>query len=133
MKIRLSLLFITMGCLVTANLWAAKKTDCKDESQYPTISKKELAEVADKKTAFIVDVNSDESYKKVHIPGAVHFGSNKKEFTKLLPEKKDALIVAYCGGVKCGAWKQAAEEACEQGYTNIRHFKEGISGWTAQN
>jgi rhodanese-related sulfurtransferase len=39
------------------------------------------------------------------------------------------MIVAYCGGPACTAWKKAAQDACKLGYTNIKHFKEGISGW----
>ena len=47
----------------------------------------------------------------------------------MLPADKNALIVAYCGGPKCGAWKKAAKAAAALGYTNIKHFSGGISGW----
>jgi len=113
--------------------WAADKAECKDEAHFPLISKKELTEVAQAKTAVIIDVNSKESFKKVHVPGAFHYETHHKDFAKMLPTEKDKLIVAYCGGTKCGAWHKAAEEACELGYTNIRHFKEGIQGWVAKN
>ena len=42
---------------------------------------------------------------------------------------KDALIVAYCGGPSCGAYKKAIEAATKLGYTNIKHFSKGLSGW----
>jgi len=29
----------------------------------------------------------------------------------------------------CNAWQKAATAACEMGYTNIRHFSPGITGW----
>lgn len=126
-----AVLFLVMS--FSGNVWANTKSDFKDESRYPTISKQELTEIASKKTAVIVDVNSEESFNKVHVPGAVHFKSHKKDFAKVLPKDKTDLIVAYCGSVKCGAWKKAAEEACTLGYTNIRHFKEGIKGWVASD
>jgi rhodanese-related sulfurtransferase len=33
----------------------------------------------------------------------------------------------------CTAWQRAAKAACEMGYTNIRHFSEGIKGWEKSN
>ena len=120
-----------LGFSVSA--FAADKMDCTSEAHYPMIKKAELKEVSDRQSAFIVDVNSKESFQKVHVPGAVHFESHRQDFAQMLPKDKDSLIVAYCGGVKCGAWKMAAEEACKLGYTNVRHFKEGISGWVAKN
>jgi rhodanese-related sulfurtransferase len=42
---------------------------------------------------------------------------------------KTTLIVAYCGGPECGAYKAAADAAAALGYTNIKHYSEGISGW----
>jgi rhodanese-related sulfurtransferase len=116
--------------LTTVSAWAMDQKNCADESRYPQVSKAELTELVAKKAAFIVDVNSDESYKKNHVPTAIHFGSNPKGFTQLLPQDKNTLIVAYCGGPACTAWKKAAQKACEAGYGHIKHFKEGISGWT---
>lgn len=115
--------------LVAGIAQADTKAGCSEESHYPLITKAELQELAQSKDAVIIDVNSKESYQKVHVPGAIHFGSHKKDFTSLLPAQKNAPIVAYCGGVLCTAWKKAAELACNKGYTNIRHYKEGIQGW----
>ena len=42
---------------------------------------------------------------------------------------KDALIVAYCGGPQCMAYKAAAKKAVALGYTNVKHLSAGISGW----
>ncbi|MGZ3699948.1 MAG: rhodanese-like domain-containing protein [Bdellovibrionota bacterium] len=111
----------------------AHAADCSKEDSYPLITKTELKQVVEKKEAFIVDVNSADSFKKAHVPGAILFGDHQKDFASLLPTSKTAMIVAYCGGVKCDAWKKAAQQACEHGYTNVRHFKEGITGWTAKN
>ena len=55
--------------------------------------------------------------------------ANKGQLGKVLPKDKSAPIVAYCGGKMCTAWHKAAKAACEMGYTNIRHFSAGITGW----
>jgi rhodanese-related sulfurtransferase len=49
----------------------------------------------------------------------------------MLPADKNALVVAYCGGPACNAYKEGAKAAEELGYTNVKHFKGGISGWKA--
>ena len=102
--------------------------NCKDESSFPIISNAELNKVAKDKSAIIVDVNGNDSFKKNKVDGAIHF-TNKQDLLKLLPADKNKMIVAYCGGPMCTAWHKAAQAACEAGYTNILHFKDGISGW----
>ena len=114
--------------LLSGAVFAGDK-GCKDDSKFTDMSKAELEKVLVGKKATIVDVNSKTSFEKSRIPGAVHYGTHKKDFAKVLPKDKNALIVAYCGGKMCTAWKDAARAACEMGYKNIRHFSEGIRGW----
>jgi rhodanese-related sulfurtransferase len=129
---KLSVIFSALALLAVSTVTASATTDtseCSKESHYPLISKSELKQAADNKSATIFDVNSKESYDSAHVPGAIHYGSHENDFAKMLPKDKGAMIVAYCGGPSCSAWKMAAKEACKLGYTNIRHFKEGIKGW----
>jgi rhodanese-related sulfurtransferase len=125
----LNLFAMMLVSLTWANLSAHASKNCSDDSLYPQISLEELKKATAEKTATIIDVNSEESFKEKHVTGAIHYGSVKSDFAKTLPAKKDQLIVAYCGGPKCTAWKKAAHEACKLGYTNIKHFKDGIKGW----
>ncbi|MBA2481766.1 MAG: rhodanese-like domain-containing protein [Planctomycetes bacterium] len=95
----------------------------------PDISKEELTKaIADKKVT-VIDVNGTESYKEGHIPTAIDFETTKADLATKLPKDKSSLIVAYCGSPKCPAYKQAAEAAIALGYTNVKHFSAGISGW----
>src|SRR5215210_7559148 len=55
--------------------------------------------------------------------------AKKAELAKVLPQDKDALVVAYCGGPTCGAYAAAAKAAKELGYKNVKHLSAGISGW----
>ena len=97
--------------------------------EYPDISVKELKNLIESKKVVLVDVNGSESYQKGHIPGAIDFESNSENFAKALPQDKNALIVAYCGGPKCMAYKEAAKKAEALGYKNVKHLSAGISGW----
>jgi predicted sulfurtransferase len=76
--------------------------------EYPDISVKKLDTAIKKKEATIIDVNGSASYNNGHIPGAIDYAANKDKLEKLLPKKKDALIVAYCGGPSCNAYTAAA-------------------------
>ena len=97
--------------------------------EYPDVSIKELKKAIETKNVTIIDVNGTESWEKGHIPGAIDFESNAAKFASLLPKDKNALVVAYCGGPACMAYKQAAKKAEELGYKNVKHLSAGISGW----
>jgi rhodanese-related sulfurtransferase len=96
---------------------------------FANISVADLKKAIDSKSVTIIDVNGTDSYKEGHIPTAIDFATKKAELTKSLPADKAALIVAYCGGPKCGAYQAAAKEAKKLGYTNVKHLSAGISGW----
>lgn len=121
-------LIIISALLVSTNLFAKGK-NCKNYDMYTDVEPTEMTELVKTKKATIIDVNSSDSFKESHIPGAIHYASNSDKLDTLLPKDKNALIVAYCGGKSCTAWQRAAKVACEKGYTNIKHFSSGISGW----
>jgi rhodanese-related sulfurtransferase len=96
---------------------------------FPDISTADLKAAIAKKDVTILDVNGTETYKEGHIPGAIDYVANKRDIATLLPADKGALVVAYCGSEKCGAYAKAAEAAKELGYTNVQHYKPGLAGW----
>jgi len=98
---------------------------------FPDISVKEVNKLAQSKSAVIIDVNGDESFKAGHVPGALNFAAIQDNLAASLPKQKDALIIAYCLNPKCGAYARAARAAQKLGYTNIKHMTAGISGWKA--
>ena len=101
-----------------------------EEAKYPDVSIKELKSAIEKKEVTVIDVNGSDSYKSGHIPTAIDFEAKGGEIEKMLPKDKNALIVAYCGGPQCMAYKAAAKKAVALGYTNVKHLSAGISGWT---
>ena len=113
---------ILVAAVVAVSAYAGDFTD---------ISIKEVKKLAESKSVVIIDVNGDESFKAGHVPGALDFAAIKDNLAVSLPKQKDALIVAYCGNPKCGAYLRAAKAAQKLGYTNIKHMSAGISGWKA--
>ena len=62
-------------------------------------------------------------YVKGHIPMAVSIPDTK--FDKMvdkLPKDKDALLIFYCGGLKCKLSHKSAKKAEKLGYKNIKVF-----------
>jgi len=98
---------------------------------FPDISATDLKSAIAAKKVTVLDVNGPASYANAHIPGAIDFTAHTADLAKVLPPDKASLIVAYCGSEHCGAWARAAEAAQKLGYTNVQHFKPGISGWKA--
>jgi rhodanese-related sulfurtransferase len=98
-------------------------------SKFPDISHQELAKAIADKSVTILDVNGTESFQEGRIPGSIDYIARQKQLASLLPKKKDALIVAYCGNEYCTAYLAAATAAKELGYTNVKHYSPGIDGW----
>lgn len=97
--------------------------------EFPDISVKDLKAAIEAKKVILLDANGTSTWKKHHVPTAIDFAANKEKLAKLLPQDKDALIVAYCGNSKCTAYQAAAKEAQKLGYRNIKHLSAGIAGW----
>lgn len=101
------------------------------DSHVAEISLAELQPLVASQKVILVDANGTESYQEAHIPGAIDLEAHKADLASVLPAEKDALIVAYCGGPSCGAWQKGADAVAALGYTEVKHFKGGLSGWQA--
>lgn len=98
-------------------------------AEYPDISIADLKTAIAEKKVTVIDVNGSDSYAAGHVPGAVDFSAKSGDLASALPADKGALVVAYCGGPSCSAYKAAAKKAEALGYTNVKHLSAGISGW----
>ena len=97
--------------------------------EYPDISIDDLKKAIDDKKVTVIDVNGSKTFSQGHIPGAIDYAAKKDDLASALPKDKDALVVAYCGGPTCSAYKAAATAAEKLGYKNVKHLSAGISGW----
>jgi rhodanese-related sulfurtransferase len=130
MKLKIALLL--SSCFLAQPVLSkdAKKTKSAElHKAAPEIEMAELKSAIDAKKAFVIDVNSDSSYKDAHIPTAIHYKADKDKLASLLPADKNVMIVAYCGGPLCTAWEDAAQDVLARGYKNVKHFKGGIKNW----
>ena len=124
---QLSLALIALAIALLPTVVRAEKEVAK--SEYPDVSIKDLKSAIEKKEVVVIDVNGTDSFKDGHIPTAIDFEASADKLEKVLPKDKNALIVAYCGGPQCMAYKAAAKKAVALGYTNVKHLSAGISGW----
>ena|SRR5688500_736293 len=127
MRQSLSLVLIALAIALLPSAVRAEKAPAK--SEYPDVSIQDLKQALEKKEVVVIDVNGTDTYKEGHIPSAIDFEANADKLEKVLPKDKNALIVAYCGGPQCMAYKAAAKKAVALGYTNVKHLPAGISGW----
>jgi thiosulfate/3-mercaptopyruvate sulfurtransferase len=109
---------------------------------YQSVTTEGLKKMMDeKKDLLIIDTMPFEaSYKKNHIPGAVHFefpipemasmdDAMKAKFEKVLGQNKDRVIVFYCGFTTCTRSHNGAMWAVKLGYKNIYRQPGGIKAW----
>jgi rhodanese-related sulfurtransferase len=115
--------------LVTAVL--APATVRAAEKEFRVIATAELKAMMDeKKSVVLVDTRTPEEFQEAHIKGAVSIPEkNFESQLSLLPADKNALIVLYCNGVKCGKSKKAAKKADAVGYANLAIYAEGFPVW----
>ena len=111
------IMFIILS-LISINLFAG---------EYPDISIKELQGAIKKGNVAVIDVNGAKSFAKGHIPSAIDFSSQSKILHPFCL-KQNTLIVSYCGGPGCRAYKEVLTLllAWIQEY---KAFIRGISGW----
>jgi thiosulfate/3-mercaptopyruvate sulfurtransferase len=146
--------FAAIGVLAAANApaaWGTKELENETNAVtfarevasggYQLVTTKELKGwIDEKKPILIVDVNSEDSYKKQHIPGAVHIEFPRPVMTSIDDKKKDALIkllgpdknrtiVFYCGFTECTRSHNAALFAVQSGYKNAYRHPGGIKAW----
>ncbi len=72
-------------------------------------------------------------YVEGFIPGAesIPFSEFDKK-TDLLPKNKNALLIFYCGGLKCKLSHKSAKKAVALGYTNVKVFAKGFPEYKKQ-
>ena len=129
--LRLGLGVALFGAVAGGVSTFAPRAVAEGKSEIASISQADLQKAIDAKSVTILDVNGDESYKEGRIPTAINYYAVEDKVATVLPADKGALVVAYCGSPKCGAYKKAAAAAQKLGYTNVAHFSPGIAGWRA--
>jgi len=94
-----------------------------------TISREDLKAKIDGGEDFtLIMTLNDWAFRAQHIPGSIHFHS-PEEALAALEHDHGAEIVVYCSDIACVASKYAYEGFVEAGFTNVRRYEGGLSGW----
>jgi len=138
MAIAALLALLLAGCASTQTAQAPAQAAAEDTSwKYHTIVDAafvaQYAKVPLQEDVMIIDARPFKPmYIKGHIPMAVSMPQSQfDKLTHMLPAKKDALLIFYCGGTTCKLSHKSAYAAESLGYTNIKVFDEGFPGWMA--
>lgn len=97
------------------------------------VSTKEVKQKLDAQEDFhLIDTLATNSFEGRHIPGALSVPYSS-DFVKHLEEKvgtaKDAEIITYCASNGCQLSALAAQALEGAGYTNVKHYVDGLAGW----
>ena len=80
----------------------------------------------------IIDNRTIGDYDAGHIEGAQHLldsdMADESVLTKLV-KSKDAPVLFYCNGVKCGRAANASAKAVSWGYTKVYYYAFGLAEW----
>jgi rhodanese-related sulfurtransferase len=93
-----------------------------------SVSPAELVQLVQRKQVTVIDVNSPQSWKQAHVPGALNLDPLAYSETAL-PSDKASPLVFYCSNPMCRKAPSAARRAKQLGYTDVKVMSAGISGW----
>ena len=128
-------LAIIIGCATTTPAPEAAKTAADTSWKFHDIVDVDFVmqqiKVPMPPDAMIIDARPKRAkYDKGHIPMAVSIPDSKfDKMTAQLPEDKNALLIFYCGGLKCKLSHKSAAKAEQLGYTNVKVFAKGFPGY----
>lgn len=98
-------------------------------SEYPGISDQDLKQVVASKQVTLLDISGTDAFNDGHIPGAIDFAANKDSLNAHLPPDKTSLVIVYCHTEACPDYTTAAGAAVDLGYTNVKFYAPGLTGW----
>ncbi|MGD8883163.1 MAG: rhodanese-like domain-containing protein [Desulfobacterales bacterium] len=128
-------LALVLGYATTTLAKDAAKTDKPADWQFHTIVDVDFVmqhvKVPMPEDVMIIDARPKRAkYDKGHIPMAVSIPDSQfDKMTDKLPADKDALLIFYCGGLKCKLSHKSARKSEKLGYTNVKVFAKGFPGY----
>lgn len=98
------------------------------DERVPSVSKEDVLRLISEKSATVIDILGDESYRKAHIRGAISVPLDvlENEYWKKIP--KSEKIIVYCKSYSCNASRNAALFLRSKGIEAYA-YEGGISEW----
>jgi len=95
-----------------------------------TVSPNALHQLMQARQVTVIDVNSRQSWKTAHVPGALLLDP-ANYLDSDLPSDKQTSLVFYCSNPMCRKAPNAARRARKLGYLDVQVMAAGITGWRA--
>ncbi len=107
----------------------------KQAEAYPDLSVDYVKSLIDSgENVTFIDSRPKIRFDQGSLPKAISIpDTNFDKMTNLLPAKKDALLVFFCGGFDCVLSHKSAVKAIKLGYTNVKSFSAGYPAWQEMN
>lgn len=122
---------LMVAVLLLATAAAAFGEDRKPEP-YKVVTSEEVKEMIDwnEPRLVVIDARTPDEYQEVHIKTAVNIPlPDLEKNPALLIWPKDAKLVFYCNGFKCGKSPKSARLAATLGYRDLYVMSEGLPVW----
>jgi rhodanese-related sulfurtransferase len=119
---------LLLALSVSVACMAAEKT----KDGFPILSSEELKSLLESKRAdtVLIDARTALEYQEAHLLSAVSIPLNVLEKdSSVLTAAKNAHLVFYCNGIKCGKSGKSALIARSLGYRDISIYAEGMPVW----
>lgn len=125
--VRYAAMMLGLLALSAAVCLAAEKT----KDGFPIVTSEQLKGLLDSKEKIVlIDARTAQEYQEAHIRTAISIPlSALEKDAALLTAPKNARLLFYCNGVKCGKSGKSALIAKSQGYTNISIYADGMPVW----
>lgn len=82
----------------------------------------------------VLDNRKEKDFAAGHIEGAVRLVDTdvSAETLAAVVPSKDAPVLMYCNGLKCGRAANAVQAAVDLGYTKLFYYAKGMEEWNAK-
>jgi rhodanese-related sulfurtransferase len=124
---------VIVGILLTVLFVAAGEPAAGGEIAYRIVPLDEAKEIYSAHRALFIDARPFERYRRGTIMGALNVPLKRfKRMKKWLPGRKDAPILVFCNGVKCGKSKRLAKKLAKAGYRRLLVYEGGYPEWKSR-
>ena len=99
-----------------------------------TVNAQQVIELIEKNPGLVIlDNRQPADFSAGHIEGAMRLLDTDANAQSLAQhvKSKDATVLFYCNGLKCGRAAKAAKVAVDLGYTKVHYYALGMDEWRA--
>ncbi|MBA3936618.1 MAG: hypothetical protein H0X38_04085 [Planctomycetes bacterium] len=99
------------------------------KAAYPSVSNDEFTSQVKDNRVTLLDISGSSSYREQHIASAIDYQAHKDDLPTVLPSDRAKPLVVYGSDFDSGDWRGVMDQLNTMGYTNVKHYNEGMRGW----